>query len=281
MTMLAGLFLASAKCWPISPFHPIAQMHAHAHLGVVGFFIMMIVAVSYKLVPMFMLTEVQNARRAGWSIGLLNAGLLGVFVTVLLGSAWKLACAGVVVAGLAAYGLEIRAMLRARKRRAFDWGLKYFFAAIALLAPLAGLGLVLAWPWAEPTARLAQLENVYGLLALLGVVTLAILGMLYKIVPFLVWYASYGKQIGRAKVPAVADMYWPAWQAAGFWTYAAGLVALVMTTALELEAGVRWSAALLLVSLLTFAANLGRILSHLAWPRIEPLTPLPAMERNV
>ena len=75
LTILAGLYLAAAKRWSFSPFAPIAQMHAHGHLGALGFFVMMIVAVSYKLVPMFALSEVRSARRAGWSLALLNAGL--------------------------------------------------------------------------------------------------------------------------------------------------------------------------------------------------------------
>jgi hypothetical protein len=273
MTVLAGLYLAAAKCWNFSPFNPVAQMHAHAHLGVLGFFILMIVAVSYKLVPMFMLTEVQSVRRAAWSIGLINAGLLGVFLTVLLGSPWKVAAGVVVVAGLAVYGIEIAAMLRARKRRAFDWGLRYFITALTLLVPLAGLGLVLALPWSEATPLLAQLENVYGLVALLGVVTLAILGMLYKIVPFLVWYASYSKAIGRYKVPAVADMYSARWQAAGYWPYLIGLGTLAVAAAVESEAGVRWGVVLLLLSLAAYAVNLARIFRHLRQPSLEPLAP--------
>ena len=277
ITMLAGLYLAAAKCWNFSPFNPVAQMHAHAHAGVAGFFVLMIVSVSYKLVPMFLLTELQSVRRAGWSIGLLNAGLLATFVTVLLGSAWKLAAAFGVIAGLASYGIEMRAMLRARKRRTLDWGLKYFLTAIGLLAPLSVLAVVLAWPWREPTPLLAQLENVYGVVALLGVVTFAILGMLYKIVPFLVWYASYSREIGRQKVPAVADMYSTFWQAVGYWTYLAGLAAVVGATALESAPGVRWSACLLLASLAAWAVNLGRILSHWMRPRLEPLAPTPAV----
>ncbi len=70
-----------------------------------------------------------------------------------------------------------------------------------------------------------QLENVYGLLALVGLVGLAILGMLYKIVPFLVWFHSYSRQIGRAKVPALGEMYSVPLQVAGYWTYLAGLLA--------------------------------------------------------
>ena len=35
----------------------------------------------------------------------------------------------------------------------------------------------------------------------LGVVSFAIIGMFYKIIPFLVWYGSYSRQIGLRKVP--------------------------------------------------------------------------------
>ncbi len=78
-TVAAGLLLAASKCWNFISFQPLAAMHAHAHLGVIGVFVMMIVTVSYKLVPMFTLSELQNERRAWWSVALLNVGLLGTF----------------------------------------------------------------------------------------------------------------------------------------------------------------------------------------------------------
>ena len=57
----------------------------------------------------------------------------------------------------------------------------------------------------------------------LGVVSFAIIGMFYKIIPFLVWYGSYSRQIGLSKVPSLADLYSPRLQAVGYWTYVAGL----------------------------------------------------------
>jgi hypothetical protein len=271
LTILAGLYLAAAKCWSFSPVEPLAQMHAHAHLGGLGFFVMMIVAVSYKLVPMFTLGEVQSARRAGWSLALLNAGLAGTFASILLSSRWKILFALVVIAGLAVYAWEIVAILHARKRRTLDWGMKYFLTAIALLVPVAGLGIALAWPGLPVTALTTQLETVYGFLALIGVVTLAILGMLYKVVPFLVWYAAYSKSIGRNKVPALADLYSPALQAAGYWLFLTGLLATSAATALGYEACVRAGCAVLLASVAVFVVNMGKVLTHLIRPRLEPL----------
>jgi hypothetical protein len=115
-----------------------------------------------------------------------------------------------------------------------------------------------------------QLENVYGLLALLGLVGLAILGMLYKIVPFLVWFHSYSRQIGRAKVPALADMYSVPLQIAGYWTYLAGLAVSGVATAWSQETGIRWGCGLLVLSLGIFVVNLAKILAHFVRPKIEP-----------
>jgi hypothetical protein len=276
LTVLAGLYLAAAKCWSFSPFEPLAQMHAHAHLGGLGFFVMMIVAVSFKLVPMFTLSEVQSHRRAGWSLALLNAGLAGLVVTLLFSSPWKLAGALVVAAGLAVFGWEIIAILRARKRRNRDWGMRYFLTALALLAPVGGLGIVLAWPRLPATTLTTQLESVYGFLAFIGVVTLAIVGMLYKIVPFLVWYSSYSKAIGKNKIPALADLYSPALQAAGYWVFLAGLTLTSVATALGHTNCVRAGCVVLLAGVAVFLVNIGKVLSHLVRPRLEPLVLKPA-----
>lgn len=280
LTILAGLYLAAAKCWSFSPFEPLAQMHAHAHLGGLGFFIMMIVSVSFKLVPMFTLGEVQSVRRAGWSLALLNAGLAGVFVTVLLSSPWKIVFALVAAAGLAVYGWEIIAILRVRKRSKLDWGMRYFLTALVLLAPVLALGTVLAWPGLSATDLTLQLETTYGFLALIGVVTFAILGMLYKVIPFLVWYASYSKAIGRSKVPALADLYSHALQAVGYWTFLAGLLLTSVATALGHASCVRAGCVVLLVSVAVFVVNIGIILSHLVRPRLEPLVFKPVQQTS-
>ncbi|MBI5801258.1 MAG: hypothetical protein HZA92_11140 [Verrucomicrobia bacterium] len=280
LSILAGLYLAAAKCWSFSQFAPLAQLHAHAHLGGLGFFVMMIVSVSFKLVPMFTLGEVQSVRRAGWSLALLNAGLAGAFVTVLLSSPWKIIFALVVAAGLAFYGLEIISILRARKRSRLDWGVKYFLTALVLLAPVLVLGVVLAWPGLPANELTLQLETTYGFLALAGVVTFAILGMLYKVVPFLVWYASYSKAIGQSKIPALADLYSHPLQAAGYWLFLGGLLTASAASALGHDSCVRAGCVALLASFVVFAVNIGMVLSHLVRPRIEPLIAHSALQTN-
>ena len=258
-------------------FDQISAMHAHAHLGALGVFVMLIIGISYKLVPMFTLSALQSRRRALASVALLNAGLLGSFVTILLRHPLKFAFALLVVAGLACYGLEMIAILRARKRRPLDWGLKSFLTAISLLAPLSVLALILSWPGLPLATLTGRLENLYGFLTLAGVISFAIIGMFYKIIPFLVWYGSYSTHIGRRKVPSLADLYSPRLQAAGYWTYVAGLVATSTAVLLGNAAVVAGGCGLLALSLATLGLNVAKILSHLLRPRIEPLNLRPAL----
>ena len=160
----------------------------------------------------------------------------------------RFAFALLVVAGLACYGLEMVAILRARKRRALDWGLKSFLTAVSLLAPLSMLALVLSWPSLPLTPLTGQLENVYGFIALLGVVSFAIIGMFYKIIPFLVWYGSYSREIGLRKVPSLGDLYSPGLQALGHAAYLAGLALTTIAIVLANPVVVRCGCALVALS---------------------------------
>jgi len=296
LTVAAGLFIAIAKCSYesteglaaaagvrtlvsglrsaagfMSRFDALSAMHAHAHLGGVGLFTMLIVGVSYKLIPMFTLSEIQSKRRAALSVALLNLGLAGSFVTILLRSPWKLAFALVAVAALAIYAVELAAILRARKRRALDWGIKSFLTAIALFFPLSVLAVVLSWPGLPLNPLTGQLENLYGFLGLIGVVTFAIIGMLYKIIPFLVWFGTYSKQIGRAQVPALADLYSEKLQIAGYVAFLSGLATTGVAIVLANQLFVRAGCIVLAASFLTLALNAAMMLKHFLRPQLKPL----------
>ena len=265
---LAGL---KATADFLSHFEPLAVMHAHAHLGIAGVFVVLTTSVAYKLVPMFLIADVQNPRRAWASIWMLNVGLGAVFLAILRQSAWKPVAALVLVAGLVLYGLELGAIVRARRRRALDWGLRGFLTAQALLGPTALLGWWLSRPSTVLDDFTGRLENAYGVLAVLGVIAFSIVGMLHKIVPFLVWFAAYSREVGRARTPALHEMYSARVQAVGFWLWVGGL-GLLLTGILLASAPLnRAGACLLAGSLVALAFNTAGVLSHLVRPRLEPL----------
>jgi hypothetical protein len=294
LTVLVGLSVAAGKCiyeyeTPTSQvgavramlrglqsvgafmgrFDQFGAMHAHAHLGVLGCFVMLIVGVSYRLIPMFTISQLQSLRRAAWSVWLLNAGLAGVFVSVLLRSPLKILFACVVAIALGLYAWEVRAVLRARHRRAVDGPVRQFLWALWLLVPVVLLGVALAWPGLPLTAFTGQLEMLYAYLAVLGVVSGAILAMLYKIVPFLVWFGRYSPLIGRQKVPALAEMYSARLQIAGAWLH---LVALLVTgtgIVLANRGCARLGSLVLCAALVVFVGNMVLVFRHLVRGRME------------
>jgi hypothetical protein len=293
LTVTMGLCIAAAKCSSAAmedgaapgPFSVIVQpignfmlrfdaisaMHAHAHLGGVGFFTMLIVGVSYKLISMFTLSEIQSRLRAALSIALLNLGLAGAFVTILLRSPWKLGFTIVIVAALALYGLEVLAILRARKRRVLDWGIKTFLTAVGFLLPLSLLALVLSWPSLPLNGFTGQLENLYGFLALAGFISFALIGMLYKIIPFLVWFGTYSTRVGHSKVPTLAELYCERLQAIGYFSFLAGVLAIGAGILATNGVGIRIGVALFAASLCTLLLNVVRMLAHFVRPQNKPL----------
>ena len=296
LTITMGLFIVAGKCFSemldaapatgsigglerlvkfmggcVQHFDALSAMHAHAHLGGIGFFTMLIVGVSYKLIPMFTLSEIQMRSRAALSVMLLNVGLAGSFVTILLRSPWKLAFALIVITALTLYGTEMAAILRARKRRQTDWGIKMFLTAVMLLLPMSALAVALSWPGLPLNEFTGRLENLYGFLGLVGVISFAIIGMLYKIIPFLVWYGVYSKKVGLAKVPALAELYSEPIQIAGYYTFLIGLAAIsggILTgKAFALQLG----GIFLSVSVAALWLNVVRMLTHFFLPKIQPL----------
>jgi hypothetical protein len=104
----------------------------------------------------------------------------------------------------------------------------------------------------------------------MGGVSLTVLGFLYKIVPFLVWYHCYSREVGRAKVPAMADLYSQPLQIAGYWLFLAGLLGAAVGAALAQPLLVRVSVVILLGGLAVFGLNLARMLRHFYQPQIIP-----------
>jgi hypothetical protein len=225
---------------------------------------------------MFALSEVRNQGRAQWSVWLLNLGLSGLFVTILVRSPWKLAFVAVILTALLLYGLELRAIIRSRHRRELDWGVKTFLVAVGLLLPFSALVAVLSWPALPLNQFTGQLENLYGFVGFIGIVSLAIIGMLYKVIPFLVWFGTYSRHIGRVQVPSLAQLYYGRLQVVGLWSFLAGLVVTGAGIVAEHNLIVRAGGGLLALSLVTLGVNITLMVRHFFRPQLKPFPVKPA-----
>ncbi len=185
LTAALGLALAGslAGLWAL-PWPGVTDLHAG--WGLAGWSGVLLAAMAYVVVPMFQLTPGYPARESRY-------GPLAVFV--LLG-AWTVSSAfsrpGLVVlaeAGLALLGLlfawrTIRLQRQRRRPRrdalAAYWQSGMAGAALACLMLLLALA-VPEWASARPWSLL------FGILLIVGGFMNFIIGMLYKIIPFLSW----------------------------------------------------------------------------------------------
>lgn len=167
---------------------PIIELtHLHAAWGLSGWGLVLLVGVAYLVVPMFQLTPPYREKLARWLPTALAAVLAAWSLLWLAGQEaryWRilafLAGAGLVVwFVLATLGLQ-----RRRRRKVVDATLRLWQAGMVCM--LLAVLLAAALDSAEGELR-NRLEVAVAILMLQGVFGSVIVGMLYKIMPFLNW----------------------------------------------------------------------------------------------
>jgi hypothetical protein len=269
-TAIMGNLMALDKVFDFLGGQVLRTIHAHAHLAGIGWITMMIIGASYKLIPMFSLSELRDERPAYWEFWLLQVGLVGLYMTLLLESSWAILFALLIAAAVGLFLLSMREVLRSRRRPRLDWGLRHSLTAMITLAILTILGLWLATGWVPSEEFGARLTFGYGALALLGWISVTIIGMMYKIIPFLVWHHRYSDLVGLRPVPAATQLLGEVTARVEFWLLHAGILmtvaGLVFTSGLILQVGTL----ILALAGLTFAVTVCRIYRHLV-PRLTPI----------
>jgi hypothetical protein len=229
-------------------------------LAVLGWVAPMILGVAARVYPMFLLAPAPGpwtSRLQLWGIAAgVPALVLGLLGMPGLTGAGALSVA---IAG-GAHGAWIVDVARRRRRPALDWGLRLVLTAPVFLVPACAVGLALAFGWLSgPRAALS-----YTALLLGGWVSLTIVGMSLKIVPFLVWYRVYAPQAGRRPVPALPQLSWPAAERVAYALLVGGVASLAGALALGEVVAIRAAGIVLALGAVAFGAALARVLRHLA-----------------
>ncbi|OIP07047.1 MAG: hypothetical protein AUK53_11575 [Betaproteobacteria bacterium CG2_30_59_46] len=204
VTVVLGLVLASNTGWAWWLTRWVQVTNLHATWGLLGWVGPLVIGVSYQVVPMFQLTPAYPKSMTRWLSGMLFLLLLLVSATFLLpeGRVQEPATrvvALLIVAAFAAFALvTLRLQLR-RRRKQSDVTLLFwrFGMACLLLALVLGLAGQAMPAWAgAPRA-----DFMMAFLFIAGFAVSVVNGMLYKIVPFLIWFHLQSLLIGVVRVP--------------------------------------------------------------------------------
>lgn len=262
-TVLAGLVLALNRRGPFVPLPAMSLLRAHAHLGLVGYFLTLLQGVTFQLLPMFTMATVR------WPQGV-RLGLIGTQSGLLLlapSLAWdwsnvRWAAIGLIVVGLGCSGGSLFATLRKRRTRQLDAGLTAFVVGTACLILAALVGVWMSHHALGDEHGLAG-ASVYGLLLIAGGLGLPILGMGCKILPFLVWMKVYGPRVGREDVPLAKALGSPALERAWLRLHVAGMGMLVLGLGATWSGVVCVGGVLLALGAACYLANAADVTRHL------------------
>lgn len=201
LTVLLGLLLASAFGWGAS--WPLIDMtNAHAAWGLVGWTGVLVLGVSLAVVPMFQMTSNYPAFLARWLAPATFLALATWSLAMPLGKpALHTATAWGAAACMAVFGIATLVLQRKSRRRHPDATARFWRLGMICLvaASLAwGAGRILGFAGTPSHALLL------GVLMIPGFAVCVICGMLYKIVPFLLWIDLSQTMSGR--LPSVKQI---------------------------------------------------------------------------
>lgn len=207
LTTLFGLALAINFNVPFLSGEFLRYLPVHAHMGIVGWFLLLVIGVGSKLIPMFLLSKHNDPRLLRIIFVLINAGLLGYVCDALWFSAGSrvIIYIALVAAGIVLFLYYCVAVFRSRIRRKPDQQMKSALTAVSLII-LPVLVLSIALQMQQETGS-SHFTHLYGFSIFMGWITALILGMSFKTFPFIAWNKKYSGKAASGKTPSPKEMF--------------------------------------------------------------------------
>ena len=233
---LLALFITAGLGITLSMGHgwqsfPLARQLTDLHLswGLFGWVLLLIMSVAYQVIPMFQITDeypVLHQRLMGWIVFV-------AMLTLSMAYLWQLENLKIISISLLAVCLMIFALttlwlLHKRRRQLVDTTMRFWQLAMVSLLLLTSCWLLTHVINIEPPIFL------YGVLMIHGFAMTTINGMMYKIIPFIIWLhlsvhnknlRDKDKRDSQVKVPHMRKII-P--EAAGLWQFRFHLLSVIL-----------------------------------------------------
>ena len=263
VTVIAGIIFGINLSTSFLSISHIELLKLHAHIGIFGWFIQLIMGVGSKLFPMFLLSYEVNKNLLKTAYYSINLGLLIAIMSLLFtnNNSFMLALILVLIA-LVIFLRFIFQTYRKRAKKNLDIAMKKSILAVSFIAiPFFIFMTVLVSSDSEFTINLSVL---YGFSLLIGVISMLILGLTYKTLPFIIWLKEYKNIIGKQKTPLPKDLYSAKIQSGQLISFILGFWIIIVGVFLFKILIVQIGAFLLLIASLLYSSNILKIVTHKA-----------------
>ncbi|MBM5811692.1 MAG: hypothetical protein FJ191_06960 [Gammaproteobacteria bacterium] len=260
VTVGLGLALTLGHAWASLPILRVPLTDLHLSWGLLGWVALLITVVSWQVIPMFQMTPEYPRWLRRW----MPAAIFALLAWFSLSAAVTWPGSSLPLAGLAAacagYAVWTLVLLAQRRRTIGDVNL--WFWRLGMAALIAAALFALAGRFGLPPAA-SRLALAPALLFLAGFALSVVNGMLYKIVPFLVWLhlqqriGEHPAARGQVAPPNMRAVIREPRARAQWWLHAAGLTLLLAGLAAPVllrPAAVVWFASFALLGYNLFTA---------------------------
>ena len=175
-----------------------------AHIiGTLGGFVMMVImGVSMVLIPMFSLSHGFKDTFIKAAFYLYSMGIFGCMTALIFAlSSWLLMFSALLgLIGVVCYLNQMRIIFSQRVRKQNDYWVKNIVLAWGHLI-LSSLSLIM-----YVVSGKSQWAMLLGVIFFFGFLLPFVVGHIYKIFPFLIWYQKFSPLVGKQKVPLLHEM---------------------------------------------------------------------------
>ncbi|MCZ2224229.1 MAG: cytochrome C oxidase subunit I [Chitinophagales bacterium] len=261
-TTFFGLLLVFNFTKNILPNNSVSYLSIHAHMGLVGWFLLMVIGVGSRLIPMFLISKYTNDKTLWKIFWLVNISLISfiVFKTLELSTLYyyiSILLAFIAVLLFADHCLKAK---KVRIRKNVDEQMKTSLLSILqMILPLIVLIITLIF---LPTKQHDNIILLYGFCILFGWITAIILGMTFKTLPFIVWNKVYHKKAYTGKTPAPKELFNEKVYKLMLIMYIAGFVLFIFGTIFLISLIVKIAAVALLFAAVLYVTNTSKVLLH-------------------
>lgn len=185
ITAVIGLLLLINLRYPFFSEEHLHYLKIHATIGMAGWFLQLVIGVSSRLIPMFLLSRTEAVKLLDVAYYLTNFGLIFFMIEgmVLRGTWGRPVYFLILVAGIVCYLLYVRKCYKTAMRKNMDNGMKQTFLALMLIiAPVSLLVIQFLKGSVSP-----NIVTAYGVSFFFGFITTLIMGQTFKTLPFIVW----------------------------------------------------------------------------------------------
>lgn len=265
LTALLGVLIAFNYKYNFLSQSHLLYLKMHAHMGVAGWFLMLIIGAASTLIPMFLISHQMNENKLKYAFYLINTGLLllssdWLFLhgTMLL-PLWGL----VIVAGILFFISYVRESYKKRLRKKLDVGMKHTMVAIVSLIIPVILGVFASQKFiAIDQGILWKVIMLYGFSVFFIFITSIILGQTYKTIPFIMWLDKYKSMVGKAKTPLPKELYSEKladWQ---LYIYLAAIISMIAGILSGMQIIIEAGSILLIITSVIYNINVFKIIFH-------------------